>query len=51
MNAVVITLMDGIGPPEAALISIVAPLALVWMAGSMAISMLFIAPSASFFFS
>ena len=31
MNAVVITLMDGVGPPEADIISLVFPLALVWM--------------------
>ena len=48
MNAVVITLMDGVGPPEGAIIALVTPLALGWMTLCMVVSAIFIVPEGGF---
>ena len=48
MNAVVITLMDGVGPPEADIIALVAPVAAIWTLACMAVSFIFIVPSGGF---
>ena len=48
MNAVVITLMDGVGPPEADLIALVAPLAVAWTFMCMLVSFLFVVPTIGF---
>lgn len=48
MNAVVITLMKGIGGTEARLIKAVMPLACAWLVATMVVSLLFLVPPGGF---
>ena len=40
--------MDGVGPPEGDIISLVSPLALIWMLACMAVSFIFVVPDSGF---